>query len=156
MVVIKTSHHTNRLPRQCSVVCELPPALIPSGQTTAHAVSSQRGVRPLASEAGSPQRAWITPAMQRSCRRPWRSCQLPQRWRGRGCVWVEVACTCACVCVCTLISAPGLSTHTSQLGERLRAQLRTRCYVLPHCTSQEFVVGKGLATPPGPGDLPFV
>ena len=40
MVVIKTSHYKDLLPRQRSVVCELPPALIPSGQTTARAVTS--------------------------------------------------------------------------------------------------------------------
>lgn len=50
---------------------------------------------------------------------------------------------CTCVCVCTLIRAPGLGTHTSPLGERLRAQLQTQCCLFPRCTRQEFMVGKG-------------
>lgn len=58
--------------------------------------------------------------------------------------------------MCVSVCAPGLGTHTSQLGERLRAQLQTQRYLFPHRTNWDFGVGKGLAALPGPRDLPFV
>lgn len=44
--------------------------------------------------------------------------------------------------MCVSVCAPGLGTHTSQLGERLGAQLQTRCYLFPLRTSWDFGVGE--------------
>lgn len=56
---------------------------------------------------------------------------------------------CLCTCLCVHTDQPSQAwTHTRQLGERLRARLQTQHHAFPHCTSQEFTVGKSLCFPP--------
>lgn len=62
--------------------------------------------------------------------------------------------SCLSVCVCVHIDERSRAqrSHKSAGREAPNSVLR----IPSHCTSQEFVVGKGLAALPGPGDLPFV
>lgn len=98
MVVIKTSHYKDRLPWQRLVVCELPPALILSGQTAACAVS--RGCTITGLRGWVPLEGLDDPGNAEEPQKALEESLAPPEMEGqRVCLSGEKLYLCTCVCV---------------------------------------------------------